>query len=120
MISRATLIWFLVGGIWNSINLLLLYLVVKATFSKPRKMGRIILILFLKFPILYTSGYLILTYGNPYFGGLILGFSMPLLAAFIWLIGRSTSLPQLDHTKDALAKRAENSSIFRNIKGQQG
>lgn len=78
------------------------------------------LILFLKFPILYTSGYLILAYGNPSLGGLILGFSIPLLATFIWLIGRSTRPAQPDYAKDAMAKKADYSSIFHNSKGQQG
>ncbi|HLG30201.1 MAG TPA: hypothetical protein VI387_08335 [Candidatus Brocadiales bacterium] len=120
MITRTTIIWFLVGGIWNSTNLWLLHLVIKNTFSQSRKMGRIMLILFLKFPILYTSGYLILTYEKPSFGGLILGFSIPLLATLIWLIRRSTRPTQPDHTNDAKAKEADYSGIIHNMKGQQG
>ncbi len=119
MITRTAIIWFLVGGIWNSTNLWLLHLVIKNTFSQSRKMGRIMLILFLKFPILYTSGYLILAYGKPSFGGLILGFSIPLLATFIWLIGRSTHPIQSDHINNTKAKEADYSGIFHKFKGQQ-
>lgn len=77
------------------------------------------LILFLKFPILYTSGYLILAYGKPSFGGLILGFSVPLLATFIRLIRRSTHPTQPDYTNNTKVKEVDYSGIFHNIKGQQ-
>ncbi len=120
MINRTAIIWLLVGGIWNSANIWLLHMVIKTAFSQSRKMGRIIFILFLKFPILYTSGYLLLTYGKPSFGGLILGFSIPLLASLVWLIRRSTRSTQPDHANDAKAKEADYSGIIHNMKGQQG
>lgn len=78
------------------------------------------LILFLKFPILYTCGYLILAYGSPSPGGLILGFSIPLLATFIWLIRRSTRPNHPDHTDDTRAKEAYYFGIIHDMKGQQG
>lgn len=86
------LLWIIIGVIWNSINLWLLFLIVKVILSwhKNRGRKRIILglFLFLKFPLLYTAGYLFLTYGNPSSGWLMLGFSLPLLTAFFWIIGR--------------------------------
>lgn len=116
--SRTMLTWFIIGATWNILNLWLLYLIIKATFSQAKKMGRIVLLLFLKFPLLYTAGYFILTYWNPSLGGLIFGFSIPLLIASVWMVGRSMNLTRLGYDKGALANRAGYPGIFRNIKGQ--
>lgn len=118
MINRAFLTWFTLGALWNAVNLWLLFLVIKTTFSQTKKISRIVLLLFLKFPLLYTSGYILLAYGNPSMGGLILGLTLTLLSASFWMIVKLIRPAQSGYDKENLVEGTMHSAVLRNIKGK--
>lgn len=80
---------FLSGGVWGMINLMFIMHLVKATF-RPDGIDtrRVILATLVKFPLLYTSGYFLLTIEmfKPTF--IVYGFSLVLAIMTLKALGR--------------------------------
>jgi hypothetical protein len=78
------------GIIWGMVNLYFLSLLIRATIRPegPDKISALVL-LFIKFPLLYVSGYLMVV--SEYFDAILLliGFTAVLLVIFLKAVGRT-------------------------------
>lgn len=80
----------LAGGGWNLLNILLLTSLTRLTFHAGDKSFPLIaLAAFLKFPVLYGAGFALLYFGSFSQGGLVTGFSIPLLAVFLQAVAQT-------------------------------
>lgn len=80
----------LFGAAWGSLNLLGIKIIITSLISPEKpdlKVG--LSILFLKFPVLYILGYLMLSWKYLSPGGLLFGFSIILIVAVLKVISRS-------------------------------
>jgi len=85
---------FLVGAVWNCLNLWALAVLVRNAFTKPPKKKRILALFLLKFPVLYGGGILLVLYGGVDIIGVLVGFSLPLMVMV--LKGGGRALQQRD------------------------
>lgn len=73
---------FLVGCLWGLINMAALYGTLKA-YLLTKNRAKTLLFLLLKFPLLYTLGYLLLRWSSIDPLGLICGFSFILIGSML-------------------------------------
>lgn len=74
----------LAGGGWSLLNILLLAKLAGLSFNPEKKsFSRIAMTAFLKFPLLYGAGFVILSLGALSREGLFIGFSIPFLFIFL-------------------------------------
>jgi len=116
ILSSNAFIWFLIGAVWNTLNLWLLFLIVRTAFSGNKKRGITAIFLFLKFPLLYLLAYFILANWKSSIVGLILGFSLPLVVGVFWAISYLKGSLRPDYANDSPTNKIEHSHIFDNIK----
>ncbi len=78
----------LLGTVWGSLNLFFITQTVTEAFSlkKPNK-GKLILILLVKFPLLYSAGYVLLRIKYFPVESLLVGFTMIFLITFLKALG---------------------------------
>ena len=82
-------IGFLVGAAWSCVNLYFLFRIFRVGLLKERFNKRnFIFLLMVKFPLLYIAGFAILSAKIYPVGGLLAGFSAPLLALGAALLSR--------------------------------
>jgi hypothetical protein len=97
---------FLSGTVWGCLNLLFLTNLITEVFSPGKEVGKgkVILIAVVKFPLLYTAGYLLLR--SRYFPAvsLVSGFTLLFVVMFLKAMGRwviSLDAGRQDKTKPA-------------------
>lgn len=79
----------LFGAVWGSLNLWAIKMIVLSLMPGPKRnllLG--LIILFLKLPVLYFVGYLLVTWSYLSVGGLLWGFSGILVVALLKVLGR--------------------------------
>jgi hypothetical protein len=74
---------FLAGAAWNTLNLWGLASLVRNAFAETPRKKTIIALIFLKFPVLYGGGALLLLYGGVHVLGALVGFSLPLIVIIL-------------------------------------
>ena len=80
----------LFGAVWGSLNLLAIKIIVVSFL--PAEKRNLILgfgVLFIKLPVLYFVGYLLVTWKYLSIGGLLWGFSGIFIVAFLKVLGRT-------------------------------
>jgi len=86
---------FLLGCIWSCLNLLgIKFLVTQLISPKPKNKAIIVLLVFLKFPLIYFLGYLLVVWDFTPIYGLLWGFSSVFVVTVLKVISRS--ILQLD------------------------
>jgi len=87
-VSPASGSGFLLGALWGLVNLLSISSLVGILFggSVPSR-SRVLYISFVKFPLLYAIGFLLLRVGIFPLGSLVLGFSLALAIILLKAIG---------------------------------
>jgi hypothetical protein len=79
----------LFGSIWGSLNLLAIKLIITSLMPGPTRNPVLgFIILFVKLPILYGAGYLLVTWKYLSIGGLLWGFSGIFIVALLKVLGR--------------------------------
>ena len=77
-----------IGSVWNIINFWLIRLVVVGGLSKtPIKKSKLLLLMLVKFPLLYGLGYLIVRFGKLTAGSLLCGFSLLFVVLILKTLG---------------------------------
>jgi len=112
----------LVGALWGSLNLYFLTNLITEIFSpgKEVRKGKVILIVLVKFPLLYLIGYVLLIIKrsgsqDPYFPAisLVSGFTLIFLVMFLkalgrWILSLETSKESEIKPKNEVKKKAVN------------
>jgi hypothetical protein len=78
---------FLAGWGWMTLNLWLLTVLVRTAFSESPDRKKVMVLLFLKFPLLYAGGFLLVIYGRLDVPGALAGFSLPLVVVLLKAAG---------------------------------
>lgn len=79
----------LFGAVWGSLNLLAIKIIITSLLPGPAKNTVLgLLVLFLKLPILYFIGYLLVTWDYLSVYGLLWGFSGIFIVALLKVLGR--------------------------------
>lgn len=79
----------LFGALWGCLNLLAIRIIVVSLLTPHRKNITLgLIILFVKLPVLYGIGYLLITWDYLSIGGLIWGFSGILIVIVLKVLGR--------------------------------
>jgi nitrate reductase NapE component len=89
---------FMLGSLWGCLNLLAIKLLVIQAI-KPGKKNIVLLLffIFVKFPIIYLLGYLLVIWSYPPLFGLVWGFSSIMIVTVLKVLSRQ--LLQLDANK---------------------
>ena len=89
---------FVLGSLWGCLNLLAIKLLVIQAI-KPGKKNIVLLLffIFVKFPIIYLLGYLLVIWSYPPLFGLVWGFSSIMIVTVLKVLSRQ--LLQLDANK---------------------
>ncbi len=79
----------LLGALWGCLNLLAIRFIVVSLLTPRRKnLSLGLIVLFVKLPVLYGIGYLLITWNYLPFGGLLWGFSGILIVMVLKVLGR--------------------------------
>jgi hypothetical protein len=77
-----------IGSMWNIINFWLIRLVVVGGLSKtPIRKSKLLILILVKFPLLYGLGYLIVRFGKFTAGSLLCGFSLLFIVLLLKTLG---------------------------------
>jgi hypothetical protein len=71
---------FFIASLWSIVNLWFICLLVRLLFAESKiNKTKVVLLVLLKFPVLYTAGYIALRYGNLSISAVLAGFSLVFL-----------------------------------------
>lgn len=81
---------YISGCIWACLNLLAIrFLIAQIVTPNPKNKVLIILFIFVKFPLIYFLGYLLIVWNYPPIYGLLWGFSSILIVTILKVVSRA-------------------------------
>ena len=81
---------YLLGCLWTCLNLIAIkFLITQIITPNPKNKVFIILFMFIKFPVIYFLGYLLVVWSYPPIYGLLWGFSSILIVTLLKVVSRA-------------------------------
>ena len=81
---------YLLGCLWACLNLIAIkFLITQIITPNPKNKVFIILFMFIKFPVIYFLGYLLVVWSYPPIYGLLWGFSSILIVTLLKVVSRA-------------------------------